>query len=106
MTWRAHIVEWIPFACLVTDKFIRKPMVTRIVESVFIAAIGGGVALAGNYVVLKRDADATQAALIAYMKMDSERSADRVLRRDKQFEEVARRLERIENYLLAGNKKR
>lgn len=106
MTWRAHIVDWIPFACLVTDKFIRKPLVTRIIESLFIAAIGGAIALAGNYQIIKKDTEATQAALVAYIKLDTERFVERVIERNRQFDEMARRLERIEGYLLAGNKKR
>ena len=45
MMWRYHIPEWMPFACLITNKVLRKGMITRILEALiisFIAALGGG----------------------------------------------------------------
>ena len=42
-----NMPEWLyqlPFACMVTDKVIRKAMATRIVEGAIIAGLGGPVA--------------------------------------------------------------
>jgi hypothetical protein len=50
-----NIPEWTPFACLITGRAMRKPMVTRVAESVFLGLISGGLSLYVGVKILERD---------------------------------------------------
>lgn len=43
--WKETPPDWLPFVCLITGKAVRKPMVTRIVESIILGAISAGIML-------------------------------------------------------------
>lgn len=43
--WKETPPDWFPFVCLITGKAVRKPMITRIVESIILGAISAGIML-------------------------------------------------------------
>ena len=50
----SSILDWLPFACLVTGSAVRKPMMTKIIEGLLIGILSGVISgAAGLYVGVK-----------------------------------------------------
>lgn len=104
MTMFEHMPDWVPFACLVTGRVVRKPMFTRIVEGLIQSAIAAAITLYVGVKVLERDfiyeKEKLATHLVRYelqiIKRDSEiREAKAEVTRGNT--EIIRRLESIEN---------
>jgi hypothetical protein len=50
-----HIPDYLPFACLITGRVVRKPMFTRLVEGLIQATIAAGFTLYVGVQILQRD---------------------------------------------------
>ena len=77
----SHVPDWMPFACLITGKLARKPMVTRIIEMLILGIISGGMTA---YVTLAK----VDTQLQAYIASDQ-----------RQHEETNRKLAEIDRCL-------
>ena len=62
---------WIPFMCLITGKALRKPIVTRIVESLVLGAISAGIMLWVGFNVMQNE--------VANIKISIERNRTEVI---------------------------
>jgi len=50
-----NLPDWIPFACLITGKLVRKPMFTSMIEKLVIGIVAGIISFYGSYRVLETD---------------------------------------------------
>lgn len=82
--WQKAPPDWIPFICLVTGKAVRKPFVTRIVESLVLGGISAGIMLYVGHQVLQNE--------VSNMRQTIERNRSEVLaavnRLDDRFSRV------------------
>lgn len=57
VAWKHAPPDWMPFICLLTGKAVRKPMVTRIIESLILGAVSAGIMLFVGHEVLKNEVE-------------------------------------------------
>ena len=98
-----NMPDWIPFACLMTGRMVRKPMFTRVIEGLIQATVAAGFTLYVGVQILQRDFIYEKEKLQVHMAMAEKRTAQRDIElREARFEvhrindDIVRRLERIE----------
>ena len=77
--WHKTPPEWMPFICLLTGKVVRKPMITRLVESLVLGIVSAGLMLYVGHQVLQNEVSNIKQA-ITRMERNVERLDDRFAR--------------------------
>ena len=55
--WKHSPPDWVPFVCLMTGKVVRKPFITRIIESLVLGIISAGMMLYVGHQVLTNEVE-------------------------------------------------
>lgn len=101
----SNIPDWMPFACLMTGKLgVRKPVFTRLAESILLGLISGALALYVGVKVLERDMAHTRQRLdehiVRFNNQIAKRDVEMLAARSeniRETREVIDRLQRIED---------
>jgi len=67
-----QLPDWLPFACLVTGKLQRKPMFTRLAESIILGIITSALSFAFAEKMLEQKVEDFKSQFIAYVEQDRE----------------------------------
>ena len=67
-----QLPDWLPFACLVTGKLQRKPMFTRLAESLILGVITSALSFVLAEKVLEQKVDDFKNQFIVYVQQDRE----------------------------------
>ena len=92
--------DFIPFMCLVTGKFpARKPMITRLIESIIVGIVGGAFSLVIGLKMLEKDVERLREVDDIHQRW----AADHVAARDREMIQdrasVVTALSKVENRL-------
>ena len=67
-----QLPDWLPFACLVTGKLQRKPMFTRLAESIILGIITSALSFAFAEKMLEQKVDDFKSQFVEYVDQDRE----------------------------------
>ena len=83
--WKHTPPDWLPFCCLITGKAVRKPFITRIIESLILGGVSAGLMLYVGHQVLKNE--------VENMKLTAEHTRTEVLSAVNKLDDRVSRLQ-------------
>lgn len=104
MVEHVTLPEWLPFACLITGKITRKPMFTRLFESLFLGAVSAGLTMWVGVKLLEKDVTVERARLDSHLikyeaqivKRDAELARGRIEWR-ADIDKIINKIDRLED---------
>lgn len=96
----SNLPDWMPFACMVTNRVVRKPMIARIIEGLMISAVGVVASLFFGLPVAMERVDAKIQANTAAIASHITWASAHVAKRDKEMDEARRAAERRDDKMM------